>query len=148
MRRDTGSEITSIDYDPVSHELVSFVRRELMHARPESAECGERFWSIGARVDKNGFVIQRAQAGIEVIAVAVDEPERNDRDIQLGHGTAEFRNPTLGRTKSITGVNAGPVRVPEKVAVTFQVVVTKFDIDNLEAAPAIPIHIELHFALP
>ena len=105
-----------------------------MNSRPEPTQSGERFGSVGAGIDKHGIVVQRAEAGIEVIAVGVDQMERGDRDSQFGHGGAKLFDAGLGRTKAVAGIDAGPVRVPKEVAMAFQVVGAEIDFDDLETA--------------
>jgi hypothetical protein len=120
----------------------------MVHSLPEPAEGGERLGGVGSRIDKNCFVVQRAETSIEVIAVGVDQMERDDRDIQFGHGMAEFFNTAQGRTKTITGIDERPVRMPKEVAMAFEVVGTKIDFDDLETVLEVPVHVKSDLAPP
>src|SRR5580658_6709365 len=112
MRCEVRCEVTSIHDDAVTHEFVSFIGGEFVHARPESAQNSERFGSIGARVNEHRLIVQRTEAGIEVVAEWIDQMKRDNRDSQLAHCLAKFLDAAVGRTEAIASINAGPARVP------------------------------------
>ena len=85
MRRGVGREVTSVGDDAVAHESVGFVGGQLVNAFPEWPESLQRIRGKRSGVDESGIVVERAEAGVEVVAVGVDELQWDDGDVYLGH---------------------------------------------------------------
>src|SRR5258708_33982140 len=113
MGRDVRRKVASVGDDAVAHEFVSLVGGKFVNALPESAQRGQRFGSVSAGINEYGLVVERAEASIQVITVAVDELKRDDRNSQFGHCRAKFVDTRLRRTKTIAGIDTRPVRVPK-----------------------------------
>lgn len=92
-------------------------------------------------------MVKRAEAGIEVIAIRVDQVERQDWDIHLAHGRRKFFYSAGSAAETVAGENAGFVGVPEKVAVSFEEVFAEIDFDHAIIARVAPVFIERDFAL-
>src|SRR6478672_8060819 len=88
VRRD----VAAIDDNAVSHEVVGFVGIEKMNSGPVFVNCGERVGGKGSGKNQGSYVVQRTEAGVEVIAVGVDKLEGDDRNSHFGHCGGEFLN--------------------------------------------------------
>ena len=86
MRRD----VAAVDYDAVSHEAVSFLGGEQVNPLPDFVQSRESLGGIRAGKDQCSFIVERAQAGVEMVAIRIDELQGHDGDSHFGHRGGEF----------------------------------------------------------
>ena len=66
-------------------------------------------------------MVQGTEAGVEVVAVGIDEFEKRDREPHLRHSGGKLLHAAAGGTEPVSSPNARAVRMPEQVAVAFEI---------------------------
>ena len=89
-RRDVGSDIAAIDDDSITHETMGLLGGEQMNSLPEFMKRGEGLGRIGAGKDQRRFVVEWTQAGIEVVAIRIDQLQGRDGNPHFRHCGGEF----------------------------------------------------------
>src|SRR5579872_2295646 len=147
LRRDVRGDVVIVQDDAVAHELVGLFCIEEVKAFPALVEGGERFGGEGSDENQGGIVVQRTEAGVEVITVWISEFQGQNGNAHLRHGHREFVNSAAGAAKSVAAVNAGTVGMPYEIAVAFQIVIAKLEINDPVVTGAEPLSEIWDFAL-
>jgi len=127
--------------------VVRLVGVEKVNTLPAFVKDCERIGVKSSGKDQNGFLVERAEAGVEVIAISVDQVQGQDRDIHFGHGCSKFFDPAASASQTVSGEDAGSVGMPEKVAVAFEKIFAEIDFDHAIIVRATPVFVESDFAL-
>ena len=133
--------------DAVAHKCVGFLNVEQVDPRPMLVEGGEGVSGESSGENQGGIVVQRTETGVEVVAVRIDEFERNDVDSHFGHCSRKLFDASACAAKTIAGVDAGSVGMPEQVAVAFEKVAAVTDLDDAIATRLAPFDVEGDFSL-
>src|SRR6202040_2611960 len=104
--------VTALAYATLPPELMGFLKTDFVDSLPAGAQGVQRFLRKCAAVDQSGFIIQRAQGRVQMVAVRINELERNDGYAQILHGSCELLDATPGRAEAICRPNLGAVGVP------------------------------------
>ncbi len=144
MRRD----VVAVNDDSIAHKAMSLLGGEQVNALPEFVKRGERFGGIRARENQCGFVVERAQTSVEVIAIWIDQLQGHDWNPHFEHRRGKFLDAAASAAKAISAINAGTIRMPEQITVAFKVVVAVVEIDDAIVARAKPVGVMRYFALP
>src|SRR5579859_57531 len=69
LPRDVRRDVALVDDNGISHEVVGFLGVEKMQPLPMLVQSGESLGIERSREYESGFVVERAQACVQVIAV-------------------------------------------------------------------------------
>ena len=142
-----GCDVPAIHDDSVAHERVGFLYVEQVNASPIFVDGGQGVGGEGSHENEDRVVVQRREAGVEVIAITIDEFERNHLNSHFGHRIGKSLDTSSRATKTIAGVDAGSVRMPEQVPVAFEKVVVVIDVDDAVVASSTPVDVKGDFTL-
>src|SRR5580700_5898905 len=128
--------------------MVRLLRIEQVHAFPIPVECGYCVAGEGSCKNQRRVIIQWAEAGIEVVAIRIDQRQRNDWNSHFAHCRGKFFDAAAGAAKTVPRIDARSVGMPEKIAMPLEEIVAIVDFDHTIAARTAPFDVERNFALP
>src|ERR1017187_9405435 len=70
-RCDAGSDIAAVDDDPIAHEAMGLIGGEQVNPLPEFMKRGKSLTGIRPRKNQCRFIVERAEASVEVVAIRI-----------------------------------------------------------------------------
>src|SRR5579862_7649470 len=96
-----GSEVTPVGHNTVAHKLHGFVAVEFVDSREAGTNGGQRRRRKCSWINQGGIEVQRAETGVQVVAVGVNQFQGSDGKAHFGHGGGELFDAAAAGTKTV-----------------------------------------------